>query len=145
MTWIEVAARHGVSERQARRVVERWYAGRPQVRDLDPAEVVRETLVAFAQDLSDLAVLAVETNNDAVRLGAIKARGDVFRSRIEVLRTIGRLPHDWAGWLTVTDTIGLLRNFVDVLRRSEVDDETLRELRTIIDRTAPPSYLEAAA
>lgn len=144
MTWPELAARYELSERQAQRVVERWWSRQGEDVDVSSDDVVRETLAAFAQDLNDLAVRAVETQNDAVKLGAIKARGDVFRGRIEVLRSIGRLPRDWTGWLGALETRALLHRFVAVLERRGVDDATLDELRAVIDEAEKPTLKEAA-
>ncbi len=127
--WPEIANRQGLSERQARRVVEAWWSRRP-VEDVDPDAIVRETLRACAQDLNDLAVLAVETRNDAVRLGAIKAHADVLRSRIEILRSIGQLPFDWRRWQAANEERRLFERLLTVL---EV-------MTTTLSKTLCPSW-----
>lgn len=146
MSWPQLAERHDVSERQARRVVEAWWAERPAAEELDPERIVRETLDAFAQDLSDLALLSLETRNDGVRLGAIKARGDVFRSRVEVLRTLNALPSDWQGWMQHNDARRLLERFMKTLdARDDVPADLLAELDTVLRSDSPQPALEAAA
>lgn len=142
--WAELATRHDVSERQARRIVEAWYADHPAVADLDPRRIVLETLAAFDQDLEDLAVLSISTENDAVKLGAIKARGEAFRGRVQVLREIGLLPLDWKRWTSELDGRQVVERFFEVLSRHQdaVPDDVVADLERALG-ALPPLRLTA--
>jgi hypothetical protein len=61
-------------------------------RSLRPAEVVDEAVAQLESVVEELAQLAESTNNDAVRLGAIKARAATLHQRLELLWALGRVP-----------------------------------------------------
>src|SRR4051812_44872976 len=73
----------------------------------------------------------------------MKARDDAARHRIEVLRSIGRLPSDWQAWVQHGDGVALVRRFLEVPRRHNVDDAAMTELSAVIDEPhfdrVPPS------
>src|SRR5688572_27206 len=133
LTWPQLADRHGVSERTARRAVEVWYRRQPAMLDVDPDQVVRETLASLEQSIGDYALLSMTAKGEAIRLGAMKARDDALGHRILLLRSIGRLPKDWQAWSSHRDTVELLERFHDVLRRHGVDDAVLEEFRRVIN------------
>lgn len=139
MTWPELADRHSVSERTARRAVEARYRREPDELEPNPEAIVRETLAMLEQSIGDYALLSLTASGEAVRLGAMKARDDAARHRIEVMRSIGRLPRDWQDWLGGAETLDLLHRFLAVLERRGVDEQTLVELRAVVDRTAAPT------
>jgi hypothetical protein len=61
-------------------------------RSLRPAEVVDEVVAQLESVVEELAELAAATRNDAVRLGAIKARAATLHQKIELLWALGRVP-----------------------------------------------------
>jgi hypothetical protein len=75
----------------ARRVLDAWQAQNQSTADVGASAVLREALVQVEQVLDDLAVLTLSTTNDAVRLGAIKARAETVDRRTEILHALGRL------------------------------------------------------
>ena len=97
MGWTTVAERHSVSERHARRIVECGYARHVESTELEIAAIFTETLARIDQTLDELAVLSRHTRNEAVKLGALKARMDVLERRMEVQQTLRRLGHSAPG------------------------------------------------
>jgi hypothetical protein len=61
-------------------------------RSLRPAEVVDEAVAQLESVIEELARLAESTKNDAVRLGAVKARAAALIQRLELLQALGRVP-----------------------------------------------------
>ncbi len=136
LTWPELAGRHNVSERIARRAVEAWYRRAPAELDgLDPDAVVRETLAMLEQSIGDYALLSLTATGEAVRLGAMKARDDAARHRLLVLQSVGWLPPDWQRWRYAQEERKLFERLVDVLRRRpDVPDDVVTELLAELER-----------
>jgi hypothetical protein len=82
VTWPELADRHGVGERTARRAVEAWHTRRSIELDLDPAAIVRETLAMLEQSIGDYVLLSLTASAESVHVGAMKARDEAARQRI---------------------------------------------------------------
>jgi hypothetical protein len=91
MQWSTIAKTHRLSETQARNI---WRQRRlaEDFRTLRPAEVVDEAVAQLEAMIEELAELAATTHNDAVRLGAIKARAATLHQKIELLWALGRVP-----------------------------------------------------
>ncbi len=140
LSWASIEQRHGISERQGRRIVDAYFARHHAELESDPAAVVRELLAHFEQAIEDLALLCAETEHDAVKLGAITRRLDVVERRITVLRSLGLLPRDWDRWSAAQDAHVVFKRLVDVLaRRPDVPDDVVDELLTELDRMPDPT------
>jgi len=114
--WSYIADRHGLSERQCRNI---WTARRDGRSDLLSAAereaLVHDALDAYDAAIEELAVLADETANDAVRLGSIKARTAVVKHRLEFLQAIGLLPKDLYAVALQIDAERLVASILRVL------------------------------
>src|SRR4051812_10719509 len=73
MSWATVASRNGLSERMCLAVWKERLAAEP-LEAADPREALLEAAAQLDAAIEDLALLAQATANDAVQLGAIKAR-----------------------------------------------------------------------
>jgi hypothetical protein len=113
ISWVRIGERHGITDRQARRVVADYRQSRTELRDHDPVAIVEEVLEAQEAALDDLALLAETTTNASVELGAIRSKLQVHRERLELLGAIGVFPRD----------IGQVGRLID-----------LREIATRLDR-----------
>jgi hypothetical protein len=91
LRWATIAKRNGLSETMCRKI---WRERRSaeDFRSLRPAEVVDEAVAQLESVVEELAQLAASTRNDAVRLGAIKARAATLIQRLELLQALGRVP-----------------------------------------------------
>jgi hypothetical protein len=91
LRWATIAERHGLSETMCRKI---WHEQRSaeDFRSLRPSEVVDEVVAQLEAVVEELALVAQTTNNDAVRLGAIKARTATLIQRVELLQWLGRVP-----------------------------------------------------
>jgi hypothetical protein len=91
--WATISEGYGVSERQAR-TIWRERLQHVSVERVDVRDALREAIAQLDAAVEDLALLAEATKNDAVRLGAIKARFSAMGERHELMRLSGLLPFD---------------------------------------------------
>ena len=108
LSWATVAQRHQLSERHCREI---WATGRTT--DLNPRaslDALADILAQLDAAIEDLALLAETTRNDAVRLGAVRARLAAMADRFEVMQACGLLPRD----------LGLFRLEIDVREMTRV-------------------------
>jgi hypothetical protein len=140
LSWPRIAHMHGISDRQARRIVADYRASGPALHDRDPVEIVEETLEAYETAIADLVVLAEETNHDSTRLGAIKARLDVYQARNELLRTIGVLPSDLGSLHVAIDLSQIAGRLVALFEHAQVPERVKAEILDAIDPRADPPF-----
>jgi hypothetical protein len=137
LSWTRIAHLHGVSERQARRVCADYRASRPALHERDPVEVVEETLAAYESVIDELAVLAGETNHSSTKLGAIKARLDVYEARNHLLRSIGVLP-DLGSLRVAIDLSQIAGRLVDLFERAQIPESVKAQILDAVDPPRPP-------
>src|SRR5262245_57253806 len=90
-SWATVAGRHGLSERQCISIWKARLAAEP-LEEVDLREALLEAAAQLDAAIEDCSLLAEATANDAVRLGAIKARLAAMQQKHELLRLAGLLP-----------------------------------------------------
>ena len=129
----EVAGRFGVTPRQVRRVLAEHREGRPRVDHIDPLEVVGDVLDGYEALAEELAELADRTRHDGVRLGAIKARLEAQKAKIELLQAAGVLPADLPQLRVLRDVSMVGEVIIDVFNRHGVSIEARREIRDLLD------------
>jgi Homeodomain-like domain len=146
LSWTRIGDRHGISDRQARRIVTEYRRAGPGLREYDPVEIVEEVLDAQEAALDDLAVLAETTTNPSVELGAIKTKLAVHRERLELLGAIGLLPN--MGQLRIEiDLRQIADRLCTVLSAPEVSPELRERIFAAIDphpqEALPPALVQA--
>ncbi len=82
-SWASICARHDVGERQARRIVQEHTV--PGEGAAAAQELLDEMVEAFEAGIEDLALIAMRSNSDSVRLGAIKAKLKLMEKRAGLL------------------------------------------------------------
>lgn len=116
--WDAIAAREGVSVRQAARAREEHLrlAAETDVLDVDPERVLGRILAAHETALAALEALVSAADNDSARVGAARALCGVATSWMGVLERAGALPSGVRGWSMARDiaTVG------DVMVRAAV-------------------------
>jgi hypothetical protein len=134
LTWDTLAAQFNLSERQCRRVVTEHRAAAGSLGDLDVGDVVRDTLDGFEAAIEELALLADSTNHDGTKLGAIRARLDAVKSRLELMQAIGVLPGDLRQLWPEFDAARVACQIVDVLDNHQVSPEVQQEIAQAVER-----------
>jgi hypothetical protein len=93
LAWADVSTRNDLSTSQCRAIWRDYVRTLPATGESrDAAEAVEEALILIDQSIADFAVLAESTNNDAVRLGAMRSRHRAVIDRLELHQRLGVLP-----------------------------------------------------
>jgi hypothetical protein len=129
----EVANRFAVTTRQVRRVLAEHRESRPRLDNLDPLEVVVDVLDSYEALAAELAELAERTRHDGVRLGAIRARLDANKARIDLLQAAGVLPAELPQLRVLRDVSMVSEVVIEVFDRHGVALEAQREIRDLLD------------
>jgi hypothetical protein len=132
LRWSTIAQKHNLSEQHARQIWKERLAAEP-LEPLDGRDTITEALLQTEARIEELALLAESTNNDAIKLGAIRARGEAMSDRHDLLRLAGYMPISWVAAHTEADIHRMGENIIAVLEKhgvfSDVVDDLLAALR----------------
>ena len=134
LSWVTIAARYGLSERQCQTILADYRASHPRLRERDPVEILDDMLDAYAAAQEDLAMVAATTKHDATKAGAIRTRIDALAAQTHLLMQVGVLPRDLGVLRADIDVRAMAREMVAVLNEFEVPVEARRGCLT---RSAP--------
>lgn len=143
--WARIAAEHKITERHARRLyTERRAEARARPAP-DPVALVQELLDGYDAAIEDLALLARDAPNDAVRLGAINSRVKAVTARTELLMVVGALPEDLGDIRLTLDADLFTERVFGVLKRAGLPQAVWDELEEVLMVKPPPSPFLVAA
>jgi len=132
LPWAMVAERHGISERQAR---DAWSGRSVDLEQVPAREAIADELRRRDALLEDLALVADQTKNDSVRLGAIRTRHEVLKDRFALLQATGlTTPIALAGTSCQMKTITEL--IIGMLKRYDVDRADMEEVADLLEQSA---------
>jgi hypothetical protein len=139
LSWPVVAERHGIQERQARNIYRAWREENSdrEVTGADPVAWLFDTLDRYESVISSLALTAEEADNDAARVGALKAQLAAMDSQAALLTAAGFLPRDLGSIRYLNDVRQLVVEIVEIMRERNVPLEVLREIEAAVG-PAPP-------
>jgi hypothetical protein len=135
--WSRIAEHHGISDRQARRIVADYRDRQPSLDGIDPSDVIRDTLDAYDAVIDELVTFADETQHDASKVGASRQRLDAFKAKVELLQAVGVLPHDLGEVRLVEDAQAVAQTIVTVFERHGIPKEVQEEIAEIIEHEQP--------
>jgi len=143
--WSRVAERNGLSERQCRRICEEWRESRRREPDQDPLELFEELLDAYDAGVEDLAVVLEEASQDAVKVGAIKARVALIEDKAKLLQAVGLLPWNLGRLKEERDLRVVAETAWDVMERHGVPEEARKDLAATLrgNSSVPTSETQA--
>lgn len=130
--WTKVAERNDLSERQCRRICKEWRESRPREQDQDPLELFEELLDSYDAGIEDLAVVLEEASQDAVKVGAIKARVALIEDKAKLLQAVGLLPWNLGRLKEERDLRVVAETAWEVMERHGVPEEARRDLAATI-------------
>jgi hypothetical protein len=125
--WATISARHGVSERQGRTIWRERLQG-VSAEPVDVREALREAIAQLDAAIEDVSTLAESTANDAVRLGAIKARISAMGDKQDLMRLAGLLPYDERAVRTEMELREINDAIIALFDRYGLPDAAKREL-----------------
>lgn len=132
--WDVIAARHGISERQARRGrIEHIRSGASSAAlDADPNDVLREAVAIHRDVLQGLAAVGIRADNSAAQVGALRARATTALQLVHLLAWAGLVPDSAGAWRFARDLSGFVGAMVAVVERHGLDaEEVVEELDQI--------------
>ena len=118
-----VAAQFALTTRAVRYIRQKYRDEQPDLSELDPTEVVRETLDGYEAAIEELALIAAGAEHDATKVGAIRTRLEAIRGRIEMLQSVGAVPHDLGQIRVIEDVRESARQVIQVFREFNVPED----------------------
>jgi transposase len=151
LTWPEVAARFGVSERTARRAARAHAQGSARLRSADstpevpsagellaarPEDVLATALRHFEWLLAGLQREAAEGDNSSSRVGAYNAYGRMLEKQLVLLQAVGQLPVELGALRHLLDLRETARRMLDAMDafEREVGAVEVLEVRRAAER-----------
>jgi hypothetical protein len=122
LTWRMIAQRHGVQERQARRIYEEWRDANleAQVAVRDAREWLFDLIIRYEEIIASLALVAAEADNDAARVGALKAQMAALDRLTELFVIAGLLPRNPRLEIEVRDVVEKVASVVGRIADGDV-------------------------
>lgn len=148
LTWAQIEERTGVKERTGRNMVNRWLdRTRGDAEPADAERLASDALALLERHIADLAVLALDTKHDHVRLGALKAGMDGLDRYLVLMAGFGRLPRYRADFEAKRDIPYIFQAIRDVLERHEVSGAVIDDLMKAFEarQSSHPSPTNLAA
>lgn len=135
LSWLVIAQRHGLSERQARNVYRAWVeTEREPLAGLDPLEWLRETLERWESIINSLAEIAQSADNDAARVGALRSQMTAMHHQTALYVAAGILPRNIAEPFYQVEAREGMRRVIGVLERhEEIGPDVLNEMADVLD------------
>ena len=117
-----IAQRHGVQERQARRIYQEWRDANleTQVAVRDAREWLFELIIRYEEIIASLALVAEEADNDAARVGALKAQMAALDRLTELFVIAGLLPRNPRLEIEVRDAVEKVASVVGRIADGDV-------------------------
>jgi hypothetical protein len=143
ISWPTIAATYELSETQVRNIYRAARASDVAEADEPRAiETIDEVLLQYESVIEDCATLYASSNNDSVRLGAVKARQAAIGSKLETLQALGILPrlstvHFAADAQKVVDSVSA------VMEKHGAGEQVENELVTALEAALPSPYAYA--
>jgi hypothetical protein len=128
LSWPTIALRHKLSERQCRTI---WAEYREQQRafsDTDPIDAVLDAIATHDAVIEELALLSESANQEAVKLGAIKARLAALHAKALLMQAVGLLPADLGLLRREIETRWVAETIIGTCKKHNASIEFLRDL-----------------
>jgi hypothetical protein len=130
-----IARRHGLDERHVRRILQEHRQRQPPLTTrFDPAQIAMETIEQLDHIVEELAELAAQASQEAVRLGALRTKLVALRDRTSLLQSLGLLPADLG---VVADQIDV-RLSIEIISKFLVEQNVPRDaIRRLVHQLDP--------
>jgi hypothetical protein len=124
-----IAQRHGVQERQARRIYEEWREANleAQVAVRNAREWLFDLMIRYEEIIASLAVVAAEADNDAACVGALKAQMAALDRLTELCVIGGLLPRNPRLEIEVGDMVEKVASVIGRIADGDVRATHARE------------------
>ncbi len=130
-------AQFGLSGSRVRRLKKEWMTTAPDQQDLDPSGLVRDTMANYEAAIEELALVAARSGHGPTKVAAIRVRLEALRGRMELLQSVGVVPHDLGQIRVLDDAQFVARQIADVFERFGVSDEVTDAVLDVIEGRQP--------
>jgi hypothetical protein len=120
-------------------ILREWRSINPSIRNRDPSDILDEVLERHEAAIEELALVSATTNNDAVKVGAIKARMEAIKSIVEILQATGNLPADLGTLRVQLDQRVVAARFLAVFDELGLPDHVVTKLMEALDAAGSDS------
>lgn len=143
--WATIIARERIPERTARDLLAKYQAESDELED--PFGIVRETLSLYDAALHDLSEIALNGDNSAAKVGAIRLTLETSKARVELLACAGMFPRNLSRAREEIDLITLINRIMKILEQADLPEEVIADLSAVIKEMSArgPSLLPARA
>lgn len=132
--WHKIAEEFDVSERQARKI---WFAWREtrqtNLRGRDPLEIVWEAAERYEAWIEQAAELALTTEHDSTRLGAIKVQARLEEQLTSLLQEVGILPKNLGRLRIDWDVRWMIEQIVTVFKEEKVPVDAQARIKALLE------------
>jgi hypothetical protein len=131
LTWAEIAAKHGLGEKEARQAYSRFKSEIVPVITEESSEAPHDYFRMIEETRARLLKIADQADNSSAAVGALR---EVMRSifkEVELAQSLGLLPREAADEPDIDDFRWLLDQFATVLARYPIPVGAIEEIRTL--------------
>ena len=132
-----VASLYEISERQVRRIMSDYRADTPALGDIDPLALVGDMVAAHDAATDEVIALADQTSHDAVKLGALRTRLVLFRSKLDLLQFAGLFPAESAAFRVQVDLNDVGQQIADVFTRHQLPNAVVDDVLSVLEGQSP--------
>ena len=119
-----LAVRFEMSPVTVRRIIKEWRDEQPELGDIEPLEIVEETLQGYTAAIEELAEYALDSGgNTAAKIGAVRVRLEALKGRLELLQGLGVVPHELGTLRLAEDWVRVARLVIQVLEAWGVPEQ----------------------
>lgn len=133
----QAGAPFGLTRRQVQRIVRQYENEAPDLSELDPGSLVRQTLWNYEAAIEELALLAAKTDHGPTKVGAIRVRLEALRGRLELLQSVGAVPHDLGQIRVIDDAQATARQILNVFDHYDIPEEVRFAIVDVIEGREP--------
>ena len=138
MTWVAIAKKHGMGEREVRVAYQRYVTEiRPLMSPSTPAATVSGYLDELRSIRRELRQIASSADNDSAKVGALREIVKTIGKEIELQQHLGMLPRNLGEIRLQWEHRWVVQQIVEVLQRFDVPADALSQLENVLSAPRP--------
>lgn len=139
----QAGAQFGLKARRVQQIIEEYEKEAPDLEELDPGALVRHTLWNYEAAIEELALLASKSDHGPTKVGAIRVRLEALRGRLELLQSVGAVPHDLGQLRVIDDAQATARQILQVFDHYDIPEDVRFAIVDVIEGRTPALNGEA--
>lgn len=144
----QVADSLGISTSTVQAVMADFRKKGPQLREVDPVEIIEQSIFELRGNIEELAYIAAMDKQNSVRVGAIRTQLLARQHMHALMQATGVLPHDLSSLKVDLDVRAFSATVLRVFESNGVDPDVVNkvmgEIAKAAGRRPPPAAAEIA-